>query len=126
MGNIRDLYVSYEIAKSLKELGFKELCNFFYTESGKLFPRVVESGYEPMTFEADDFYENFNTITRYEVEGKYQHVISAPTYYEVIEWLRVNHGIWISVYRQRHSEDKHYGYFIHLIKLCKKVFLIVK
>lgn len=112
MGNIRDLYVSYEIAKSLKELGFKELCNFFYTESGKLFPRVVESGYEPMTFEADDFYENFNTITRYEVEGKYQHVISAPTYYEVIEWLRVNHGIWISVYRQRHSEDKHYGYVI--------------
>jgi hypothetical protein len=31
----------------------------------------------------------------------------------VIEWLRVTHGIWISVFYKRHSELKHYGYNIN-------------
>ena len=102
--------VSYEVAKLLREKGFNLLVNHFYSQSGKLFPRTIESGYEPMTFEADDFYENFNTITRYEVEGKYQNVFSAPTLHQMVDWLREEKDIQIKIVWNKFYPDTPYEY----------------
>ncbi len=84
---MKNLFIPYELAVKLKEKGFKELNNHFYSQDGKLIPRILSSGNEPMNFEPSDFYENFNTIAQYEVNGKHQHVITAPTYQQVIDWF---------------------------------------
>lgn len=110
---MKRLLVSYEIAKQLKEKGFAELADHFYSQDGKLYPRILTSSDEPVDFEPDDFYENFNNIEKYEVEGKYQSVISAPLQQQVIDWFRNNHKIHIS---QNVSN-------IRTIKLGNEVFL---
>ncbi len=86
-------FVNYEIAKKLKELGFNLLVNYFYSQDGKLMPRILQSGDESMDFEPDDFYENFNTIAKYEVNGRYQNVFSAPSYQQSIDFLREKYNI---------------------------------
>jgi len=118
-----DTHVTFEQAKLLRSKDFKMLTNHFYSQSGKLFPRTVESGNEPVEFEADDFYENFNTILRYEIERTYQTVFSAPEQYQVLEWLRIFHGIWINVSpvfqfnegREDYLDMKGYQYYITVI-----------
>jgi hypothetical protein len=90
-------YVTFEQAKILREKGFKWLCNYFYSQNGNLYPRTLTSGDESTPYDPTDFYENFNTIVFYNVDNKYQTVFSAPEQWQVVEWLRVNHGIWILV-----------------------------
>jgi hypothetical protein len=98
MAKIVPTYVSFEIAKWLKEKGFKEGVNHFYSQSGKLFARKLESGNEPINFEPDDFYENFNSIVCYEAGyNKYEQVFSAPEQYQVVEWLFEEHDIDVTV-----------------------------
>lgn len=94
-GIIKPIHINFEQSKVLKEKGFNQLVNHFYCQKGKLHPRILESGNEPMPFEPEDFNENFNTIVKYEVEGKYQNVFSAPEQWQIIEWLRVKHGILV-------------------------------
>jgi hypothetical protein len=82
--------VPYELALRLKNLGFSELVNYFYSNGGILHPRVLSSGYEPMDFEPSDFCENFNTNVKYQVGNSYyfENVISAPTISQVFRWFR--------------------------------------
>lgn len=94
---IKDLFVPYELAKLAKEKGFNELSNYFYTQKGELKPRILTSGDEPMNFEPEDFFENFNTIVKYEVNGVYQSVITAPLWQQLVDWFRETHFIWIKL-----------------------------
>ncbi len=112
---MKHLFLSYELSKQLKEKGFNLLTNHFYSESGKLFPRVLESGNEPVSFEPDDFYENFNTILKYEVEGKCQNVISAPLHQQVIDWFREKHNIIILVEVATYINSFNYRFYIETI-----------
>jgi len=90
---MKEQFVTFYTAQKLKELGFKEPSNHFYTLEGKLMARNLTSGDEPMDFEPEDFYENFNSGVMYNVGSKGQYVITAPTWYQVIWWLRENHKI---------------------------------
>lgn len=95
MSNIKDR-VSFDISKLLKDKGFKELVNYFYSPDGNLMPKVLESGNEPMRFAPDDFYENFNGIVEQGTHSKRWTVFSAPTFAQVVDWFREKHNVIIS------------------------------
>ena len=68
--------VSFELAKLLKEKGFDEVCQQWYSVEGGLYYQ-------------DEFDNSRGSIPVYECE--------APTIAEVVMWLYEKHGIWISV-----------------------------
>jgi hypothetical protein len=93
-------HVTFEQAVKLKQKGFQELVNYFYTKDGKFYPNSKESGDEPMEFEPDDFYDNFNyknLTMQVNGEGKYLQVYSAPEIHQVIDWLFTSHNIHIEI-----------------------------
>lgn len=103
---MKHLFVPYEIALLAKEKGFDGLSNYFYCQEGNLLPRVLESGDEPVVFEPDDFLENFNTMVKYKVNGKYQHVTTAPLYQQLVDWFREEHMLQIEIQTPDGSKGK--------------------
>jgi hypothetical protein len=101
---IQPTYVTFEQAKWLKEKGFDLPC-FYYYENNKLIEPYLENGSSTDTefkVELSDLLEHFN---------KWSKRISAPEQWQVVEWLRVEHGIWISV-GNVYSEYTHWAYGI--------------
>jgi len=93
--NIKSTYVSFEQARLLKEKGFNvSLYNFYYQENEKSNP-FLSNG---MEYESDrDCKWDWNSsIIPYpnDAKGIYH---SAPEQWQVVEWLRLNHGIWVYV-----------------------------
>ena len=62
---IKPIYVTFEQAKLFKEKGFDVVCDKFYASNGKLCDSV---------YDFDEW-------------------CSAPEHWQVIEWLRIKHGI---------------------------------
>jgi hypothetical protein len=95
---IKPTYVTFEQAKLLKEKGFDELCSLHYSygNGDKVEPTnnelfvggfVDDNGYLRA-------YKN-SELAKWELPyGEF----SAPEQWQVVEWLRVNHGIWVSCY----------------------------
>jgi hypothetical protein len=83
--------ISFEIAKLLKEKGFDEVCQKWYSVEGGLYYQ-------------DEFDNNRGFIPVCECE--------APTIADAVMWLYEKHGIWISVSHKRHSQNKHFAYNI--------------
>jgi hypothetical protein len=77
MTTITEDYVSFEIAKLLKEKGFDELCYQKYDDEGYLSFNHV--GYINSDKPCDDFYA------------------LAPTLQMAMKWLREKHGIYIDI-----------------------------
>jgi len=77
---IKPTYVSFSQAKLLKDKGFKGRSRY-YGGSGELVevPDIIENDYRHTNNEMQMF--------RWE----------APEQWMVVEWLRINHGIWVSV-----------------------------
>ena len=91
---IKPAYVTFEQAKWLKEKGFDERCNQYYSQAlfeGKnedwegVFPKFT-------VFEHSEFH--FNSWPN---SNDLWFKCSAPEQHQVVEWLRVNHGIWVYV-----------------------------
>lgn len=81
---IEEAYVSFEIAKLLKEKGFPQnpcICNTAYTAKGKLSNNVKSFA------NYSDYYEII----------KPRHYSIAPTQQMAMRWLRENHGIFIAI-----------------------------
>ena len=78
MKEIKPTYITFEHAKWLKEKGFKIGSNRGYLPNGEL----SYSQYASLCYNDEEDYP-----TRY----------SAPEQWQVVEWLRVNHGIWVWV-----------------------------
>jgi hypothetical protein len=76
---IKPAHVTFEQAKWLKEKGFDEECKYYYDIEFK--ELTFHIGY------VGDVYKNSELTDE----------ISAPEQHQVVEWLRVNHGIWVSV-----------------------------
>lgn len=70
---IKPTYVTFEQAKWLKEIGFDEICNTYYSRGG-----IFDMDYLPRPIPKDLFY--------------------APEQHEVVEWLFNEHDIDVSVY----------------------------
>lgn len=82
---ITEDYVSFEVAKLLKEKGFDEPCNHYY-----FYKKLKEVNYY-----------NKNSDELYPKEGEY---CTAPTHQMALKWLREVHKICIVVYPFTHRE----------------------
>lgn len=74
---IKPTYCSFEIAKLLKEKGFDVHCDSYFNNSEYVLTNVG----------------NYNSKD----QGKYKPHYSRPTNNVIIQWLRVNHSISISI-----------------------------
>jgi len=91
---IQPTYVTFEQAKALKEKG---LNNHFYHRKGEDSSRWIECKYcydpgdETKTLQlwSDNIFNS--------TDERLERLISAPEQWQVLEWLRVNHGIWIYI-----------------------------
>lgn len=89
--------VSKELALKLKELGFDMEVNRYYSLVG---------GDDPDCLFFEDKESNFNDCY-FKHEGKeYPSSISAPTYDEVLHWLRDKHGVHGEVRNLNTYDDK--------------------
>jgi hypothetical protein len=116
MNNIKPTYVSFEQAKLLKEKGFNiSLYNFYYQEKSNSSP-VLTSGTEYQSDRDCKWDWNLNggesgnqsSVIPYpnDTKGIYT---SAPEQWQVVEWLRLNHGIWVNTI----VEDNKWTYGIY-------------
>jgi len=81
MTTITEDYVSFEIAKLLKEKGFNESCHCYYTDKGKF----VDMAW--------NLWEKYNTNS----ELNEFSFCSAPTLQITMKWLREVHNICIII-----------------------------
>jgi hypothetical protein len=83
-------YVTFEQAKWLKEKGFNEPTVYHYSENPVNNLIVLCEPDDPQFVGHDWQPNNWNV-------GYVMNKWSAPEQHLVVEWLRVNHGIWIGV-----------------------------
>jgi hypothetical protein len=109
---IQPTYVSFEQAKLLKEKGFDTHVNHYYFKDGEFKEHSLTgtNGYygEEYEFNLSEFNENWNDKWLTKKSGDrcfgcsedkgYFETFSAPEQHVVVEWLRVNHGIWVYSY----------------------------
>jgi hypothetical protein len=87
MKEIKPTYVTFEQAKWLKEKGFNEPCDSIYKEDGE-FQSYKNFG---------DIRTHFKNSEPINPKTWHRYDTSAPEQWQVVEWLRINHGIWIWV-----------------------------
>jgi hypothetical protein len=80
MKEIKPTYITFEQAKWLKEKGFDESCRM-----------LINGAYEPfhLNLIETQYFQNNSVLLK--------DCYSAPEQWQVVEWLRVNHGIWVSI-----------------------------
>lgn len=82
---IKPTYVSFEQAKWLKEKGYKQtpnkLHNSYYNYKGE-FRGDVSDYIKAYVDEDKEKIEEYSSV-------------NAPEQWQVVEWLRINHGIWV-------------------------------
>lgn len=108
---MKHLFVSYEIAKELKEKGFDEECLYYYYGGNELF----------------SFIENDKPLWMNHNNSTFNTCCSAPLYQQVIDWLREKHNmnVYVDYGCAEFKEDWGFGIketkptktgFTHLIK----------
>ena len=85
--------VNFELAKLLKEKGFEETSQKWYSTEGSHYYQ-------------DEFSNNRGSVPSYCCE--------APTIAEIVMWLYEKHGIWISVDWMSRTKPYNSGFYCHL------------
>ena len=94
MKNLKDLFVSKEIAIKLKEKGFDEPCLAVYRGGSLYFDKMI-SGYLCDLSDNTDFSTNSSLDNFLVNKTDENYWITAPMKNQVIEWFRDNHKILI-------------------------------
>ena len=96
-------YVSFDLAKRLKENGFDSLCVAHYDISGVFHFNQIEEGFN---VDVIDILRSYNSESVYSM-------VDAPMISGVIDWLFVEHGLYIQTYPDT-DDDGHtrYGYIV--------------
>jgi hypothetical protein len=102
-------FVTFEQAKLLKEKGFNQPVSQYYFDDGEFRENFIQDtyGYYGDEYEVhlSEFYENWNDKLVTTKSGSrcfgcnksknYFETFSAPEEWQVVEWLRINHDIYI-------------------------------
>ena len=111
-------FVTFEIAKKFKEKGFDEPCIYAYCKKGGW--NAYKQEHEPITYilrtdgnPFGNFYIGKNWNVKYET-NKNKICCSAPTISQVLEWLREEKKIYVTVNIER--EDWFEYKIVQLIK----------
>lgn len=87
---IMEDFVTYKVAKKLKEKGFRELCLAYYTNDDTLYHNYSHKSGACHK----DCYSSHNLMPKDSVSGKF---VDAPTISQVLEWLRKVHHLHFEV-----------------------------
>jgi hypothetical protein len=108
-------HVDFPIAKLLKEKGFNEDCSSVYNHRAELLENYALIN-QHLTEYLPEKESEFLLIPRNSNDGNlyidkidfnsWEGYYSAPEIWEVVEWLRVEKGIWVSVRRYIIPNDK--------------------
>jgi hypothetical protein len=107
MKNIQSTHATFEQSKWLKEKGFdvktrgRIHVSHWHLVKNNIIPSNVNTFHNDM-FAPIDNWNKDNT-----------HYMSLPEQWQVVEWLRINHGIWVSV--TINGLNKTFNYDIHCI-----------
>lgn len=128
--------VNFEIAKLLKEKGWKNYTLHYFFEDGELRENVLSDtvgmdyGSE-FEVELSEFLENWNDGRVVNKNGNYCFgcskskgyfdTYSAPTVADVVMWLCENHGVWICVDWMSRTKPLNSGFISHLRGVNKYV-----
>ena len=105
MATIKEDYVSFEIAKLLKEKGFNErLLTFYITDEAK------KEGYFQLMAFTDDKIDNNHS----------DHCYLAPTLQMAMKWLREKHLILYIIYPNLESGELSFSWRIYKLEQDKK------
>lgn len=116
---IKPTYVTFEQAKLLKEKGFDIHMSHYYFEDSEFKEHSLKgsNGYYGDEYEVhlSQFNENWNNKWLTKKSGDrcfgcskdrgYFETYSAPEQWQVVEWLRINHGIWVDVFPHSQLES---------------------
>ncbi len=94
------IWVGYDIASKLKEVGFAEVCIYHYKkdEDGERHTTMP-------TFEVKNHFGlNYNSVSTR---------VSAPLWQQVFDWIDDNHGYFLSPCHRMNGDNKVYCYTIH-------------
>jgi len=100
MKRIEPRYVTFGQAKLLKEKGFDVKCSRYYEYALKS-RKNKEDGYSgPFGWKKGELNLQVDTFINggyMDVSNESWYLCAVPEQCQVVEWLRVNHGIWVSV-----------------------------
>lgn len=99
--------VTFEIAKKLKEKGFKELCLAYYTNDDTLYYNYSHKAGASYT----DCYLSHNLMPKDSVSGKFA---DAPTISQVLKWLRKEKDMYIEIFLYN-------GTYSYIVKSITKI-----
>lgn len=114
-------FVSFEIAKKLKEKGFREKCLAYYdVEDNVGLLHNTQYTYEVLPCQYTDLLQSHNTGEAETQPDNSENCADAPTISQVLKWLRTEHKIYMYVERDTYhlmfrfvyEKDKPRGKFI--------------
>ena len=86
-----EIFVTFEIAKKLKEKGFRDRCLLHYESNGGFYTNCIDTYDRPnQELDYSDFLKCFN-------EGNSIGLIDAPTISQVLKWLREEKKIYLEL-----------------------------
>jgi hypothetical protein len=90
-------YVTFEQAKLLKEKGFDQNINSAWFNRVGNFLGICNIKEDGTQVTYSNTYSSAELVTREYYNECCSYKYCAPEQWQVVEWLRVNHGIWIEV-----------------------------
>ena len=94
METITEDYISFETAKILKEKGFDEPCDVWYSEYSSQF--------------GDEKYTSIEFDNHNKFDKDYKFICSAPTLQMAMKWLMEVHNVNIEIHYNRFGENYKY------------------
>jgi hypothetical protein len=91
---IKPAYATFEQAKWLKEKGLND---HFYHRQGEDSTRWVSCKYCYDPLDESKTLQLWSDNIESSTNERLERLISAPEQHQVVEWLRITHGIWVSI-----------------------------
>ena len=112
-------FVTFDIAKKLKEKGFREECFAYYTSEYTLYNNLVVLCDDKYLEVAEIDYTESLTSNNSVRENKYNNICDAPTISQVLKWLREDKKLHINIEIMRTNK---YCFDIYETHSCNFVF----
>ena len=107
-------YVSFDLAKRLREMGLDILCVAHYDKSGVFHFNQIEEGFD---IDITDILRSYNSESAY-------NKVDAPTISDVIDWLFVEHDLYIQTYPDTGVDGRtSFGYTVTNIYTRERIVL---
>lgn len=111
-------FVSFDLAKKLKEKGFREECLAFYTSEYTLYNNEIALCDDKYLEIAKIDYNEFLVSHNSKRENKFNNICDAPTISQVLKWLREEKRIVFGITPMQEMDCDYLGWCITIYKVA--------